>query len=45
MINEIHNLPVHENKSEKMEFWTYFNVIFVGKHLKNKEHEYLSHYA
>ena len=29
----------------KMEFWTHCNVIFVDKYLKNKEIEYLIHYA
>ena len=28
-----------------MEFWTHCNVIFIDKYLKNKEIEYLIHYA
>ena len=54
-MNEIHNFLeffVNERKSGKMnfplgkmEFWTHCNVTFIEKHLKNKEIEYLIHYA
>ena len=44
-MNEVHSVPVNENKLEKMEFWSYCNVIFIDKYLKNNEPEYLIHYA
>ena len=44
-MNEIHNFFVNKNKLGKMEFWTHWNVIFIDKYLKNKELEYLIHWA